>query len=285
MKGSFTEYDFVYTPKRRTSEQSFCYFFGYGKEEIYYQKEGELPVVLNRSRIEKIVTTKELLDAKLLLYYTEDGREQLLTFSYVPSTYYLYDPFLNWLLGLEKAFDPIIAERNNPRPMELFEESLASAGLHMGYAADYVGLHHQYAFHHTCHAVLVHVLVVVKRYALGKKFATEIVDALFQFTSFHSCDSGVGLYVFVLFAMHFSVAKVHIYLYIYKQQTSFCGKIVLFLPTFAGRGTRILKIFVPLTSKYCVTTLNKFLDKWKKVHCRLQEQLTSLSCPRPFRVL
>lgn len=124
MKDSFTEYDFVYTPKRRTSEQSFCYFFGYGKEEIYYQKEGELPVVLNRSRMEKIVTTKELLDAKLLLYYTEDGREQLLTFSYVPSTYYLYDPFLNWLLGLEKAFDPIIAERNHPRPMKLYEESL-----------------------------------------------------------------------------------------------------------------------------------------------------------------
>lgn len=135
MEGDFSEYSFVYAPKRRTKSDSFAYLFGYGKDKVLYLREklqdSENPsdtavemINFDRAAITKVRTTRELLDAKILVYYRGEKDQKMLEFPYVPSVYYLYDPFLNWILGIAKDFSPALAEREHPRPEKLYYESL-----------------------------------------------------------------------------------------------------------------------------------------------------------------
>lgn len=127
MTKDFSEYNFVFAPKRRTAENSFAYVFGYDDDTILYLKncDGEIEqTTLSCSQIMCIITRRELLNAEIRIIYNENMEEKVLEFPYVPSTYYLYDPFLNWMLGLSKDFTPAIAERAHPRPETLYHESL-----------------------------------------------------------------------------------------------------------------------------------------------------------------
>lgn len=128
---AFSEYHMVYAPKRRTDEKSFAYLFGYGKDEIFYFRETEKGLCctsLLRKEIVKVRTRRELLNAAIILeYMPETGTEEpkTLEFPYVPSVYYLYDPFLNWTLGISRDFVPAAAEQEHPRPERLYRESCA----------------------------------------------------------------------------------------------------------------------------------------------------------------
>lgn len=129
-KGAFADYDFVYATKRKTSEASFDYLFGYGEDRFLFLRaaDGEgWALELRREQITGVVTWRELLEAAVILRYREDGEEEEreLCLPYVPAVYYLYDPFLNWALGLDKGFVPAVAEREQPRPDKLYHESLA----------------------------------------------------------------------------------------------------------------------------------------------------------------
>lgn len=121
MEHGFECYDFVFCPQRRTAAHSFSYVFGYGDDRIFYLREDETPLFLERKQIQKITTSRVLLEAKIIIFFKTGEPLEL---SYVPSTYYLYDPFLNWLLGLPKDFEPLVAEQQNPRPEKLYRESL-----------------------------------------------------------------------------------------------------------------------------------------------------------------
>lgn len=127
MRGEFADYQFVYSPKRKTSPESFDYLFGYGKEQILFvhlSSDGIHETSLSRKQVTKIVAEKELLSAVLILHYTQDSTERTLKFPYVTSVYYLYDPFLNWLLEIPRDFVPSEAEQKNPRPEKLYHECL-----------------------------------------------------------------------------------------------------------------------------------------------------------------
>ncbi|MDE6907834.1 MAG: hypothetical protein K2P21_06680 [Lachnospiraceae bacterium] len=133
IKGGFSDYEFVYAPKRRTSRQSYAYMFGYGKDGVLFLKEsdtgeGEASIwkeEILREQITAVSVERELLKIKITLHYHNEEGQKELEFPYVPSVYYLYDPFLNWILGREKEFMPGAAEREHPRPQKLYHESLA----------------------------------------------------------------------------------------------------------------------------------------------------------------
>ena len=145
LTGDFSEYDFVYAPKRRTNAKSFDYLFGYGNDKIVYirknpaaaskalESEAALQIVeIQKSQVVEALTERELLNAKIILHYHEKQGIKELQFPYVPSVYYLYDPFLNWILGIEKEFAPFVAEREHPRPEKLYRESLAMFNYSLG---------------------------------------------------------------------------------------------------------------------------------------------------------
>ncbi len=124
----FGECQMVFAPKRRTAEYTFNYLFGYRWNEIFYLRENGDHLVqkkIRRDQITTITKRRELLNAEIIITYLKDGQEDNLSFPYIPSTYYLYDPFLNWMLGLEKDFLPALAEHDAPRPEKLYHESLA----------------------------------------------------------------------------------------------------------------------------------------------------------------
>ncbi len=132
IKGAFSDYQFVHAPKRRTSQQSYAYVFGYGKDRILFLREsetgGEAAIrkeEILRQQIAAVSVERELLKIKIILHYHDAEGQKGLEFPYVPSVYYLYDPFLNWILGREKEFMPGVAEREHPRPRKLYHESLA----------------------------------------------------------------------------------------------------------------------------------------------------------------
>jgi len=132
IKGAFSDYQFVHAPKRRTSQQSYAYVFGYGKDRILFLREsetgGEAAIrkeEILRQQIAAVSVERELLKIKIILHYHDAEGQKGLEFPYVPSVYYLYDPFLNWILGREKEFMPGVAEREHPRPQRLYHESLA----------------------------------------------------------------------------------------------------------------------------------------------------------------
>ena len=132
IKGAFSDYQFVHAPKRRTSQQSYAYVFGYGKDRILFLREsetgGEASIrkeEILRQQIAAVSVERELLKIKIILHYHDAEGQKGLEFPYVPSVYYLYDPFLNWILGREKEFMPGVAEREHPRPRKLYHESLA----------------------------------------------------------------------------------------------------------------------------------------------------------------
>ncbi len=127
MKRDFSEYSFVFAPGRSSCKTSFPYLFGYGGDDLLYLTQGESGIrviTMKQSDITTIKTSLELLNAKITVSYRSDKAEQQIEFPYVPSTYYLYDPFLNWLLGIDKEFLPSVAESHYPRPQKLYEESL-----------------------------------------------------------------------------------------------------------------------------------------------------------------
>lgn len=76
--------------------------------------------VIKRINIFKIITRKELLDAEIII----ESKDGMIVFPYVSSSYYLYTPFLNWLMGLKVDFLPHIAEQKNSRPKKLYYDSL-----------------------------------------------------------------------------------------------------------------------------------------------------------------
>lgn len=130
LKAPFSEYDFVYAPKRKTNAETFEYLFGYGNDTIVFLRRSSAgavlhPVEIDRQQITEVETERELLNAKMILHYRENDAGKTLELPYIPSVYYLYDPFLNWLLGLEKGFMPGLAEQEHPRPQKLYRESLA----------------------------------------------------------------------------------------------------------------------------------------------------------------
>lgn len=132
IKGAFSDYQFVHAPKRRTSQQSYAYVFGYGKDRILFLREsetgGEAAIrkeEILRQQIAAVSVERELLKIKIILHYHDAEGQKGLEFPYVPSVYYLYDPFLNWILGREKEFMPGVAEREHPRPRKLYHDSLA----------------------------------------------------------------------------------------------------------------------------------------------------------------
>ena len=132
IKGAFSDYQFVHAPKRRTSQQSYAYVFGYGKDRILFLREsetgGEAAIrkeEILRQQIAAVSVERELLKIKIILHYHDAEGQKGLEFPHVPSVYYLYDPFLNWILGREKEFMPGVAEREHPRPRKLYHESLA----------------------------------------------------------------------------------------------------------------------------------------------------------------
>lgn len=145
IKDDFSEYELVYSPRRRTNPDSFAYLYGYGKDRILFLREevqddakggsgreAVSRIELSRQQITEVRTTRELLNAEIILLYQEGEERKKLALPYVPSTYYLYDPFLNWVLGLEKDFMPSAAARENPRPQKLYHESLAMFNYSLG---------------------------------------------------------------------------------------------------------------------------------------------------------
>lgn len=133
LKGTFDSYEFVYAPKRSTNPDSYVYMFGYGNDEVFYmRKEMNAPITFSKEQVISVSTERELLNAGILVNYQDGESQKKLEFPYVPSVYYLYDPFLNWLLGLEKDFTPMLAEKENPRPDRLYNESLVMYNYSIG---------------------------------------------------------------------------------------------------------------------------------------------------------
>ena len=128
MRGAFEDYQLVYAPKRSTVSGSSAYLFGYGLEEILCLRQsssGVEPTRLRRGEIREAVVERNLLNMELALRYSEGAQAKVLAFPYIASVYYLYDPFLNWILGRPLDFMPQAAEKEHPRPEKLFQESLA----------------------------------------------------------------------------------------------------------------------------------------------------------------
>lgn len=128
MTEDFSAYHFVFAPKRKSIDDSYEYVFGYGKDSILHLKKtntGMQVTNILRSDIVSLKTKKELLNAEIKVRYTEDDTSKTLVFPYVPSTYYLYDPFLNWMIGIDREFDPAVLEAEYPRPEKLYNESIA----------------------------------------------------------------------------------------------------------------------------------------------------------------
>lgn len=145
LKNDFSDYDFVHAPKRSSNDESFDYMFGYGNDRILYIAKDSVKAAkslesqcnlqmleIEKQQITKVLTERELLNAKIILHYHAENGQSKLQLPYVPSVYYLYDPFLNWLLGLEKEFVPAVAEAEHPRPEKLYHESLAMYNYSMG---------------------------------------------------------------------------------------------------------------------------------------------------------
>ncbi len=124
MAGAFGEYCFISSPKRSCAPGSYPYLFGYGGDALFYQKESDAPVTLHREQIRCVEVTYELMNAVITLHYRQEQGSGKLEFPYVPATYYLFDPFLNWLLEKEPDFVPVEAERSHPRPEKLYHDSL-----------------------------------------------------------------------------------------------------------------------------------------------------------------
>ncbi len=135
MQGSFKKYDFVYAPLRYLVKGSFAYLFGYGYDEILFLKEtaqGVSKEVIQREQVIKVQTNRELSNAEFIITYQERGNEKTLSLPYVASVYYLFDPFLNWILGQRKDFSPMSKEMDFPRPQALYQESLAAYNYSLG---------------------------------------------------------------------------------------------------------------------------------------------------------
>ena len=90
--------------------------------KVRYYKEYDVvkQIIVKRYNVFEVIMTKELLAAEVIIKYDQGE----LAFSYVSSSYYLYDPFLNWIMDLRKDFLPSLVERDNPRPRSLYHDSL-----------------------------------------------------------------------------------------------------------------------------------------------------------------
>ncbi len=119
----FSGYIIIFAPACQMIKSSSDYLLAYGKKRIFYfyQEFNKVKLIfIKQEEIHEIMTRKELLDAEIIIKYKKGE----LVLPYVASSYYLYDPFLNWLVGLDKEFSLILAERENPRPRELYHDSL-----------------------------------------------------------------------------------------------------------------------------------------------------------------
>lgn len=138
MESDISNYEFVYVPRQYTNPDSFACLYGYGEDKLLYLKEhihkfgkrgGEETLIeqieIDRCQIHKVLVFQELLDTRFIIFYQEKNEQHALELPYNSSAHYLYNPLLNWILGLERDFDTGLAERKNPRPQELCRESLA----------------------------------------------------------------------------------------------------------------------------------------------------------------
>ena len=117
------DYILVYAPACSMIKESLAYLFAYGNNRIFYfykEKDSIKKTIVEQNDIFEVITIKELLNTKIIIKYKYGE----LVFPYVSSSYYLYEPFLNWSLGLKKDFLPSSIERNNPRPRSLYQDSL-----------------------------------------------------------------------------------------------------------------------------------------------------------------
>lgn len=117
------DYVLIFAPACLMVKESFDYLFAYGNNRIFYfYKEKNIikQIIVERNNIFEIIMRKELLDAEMIIKYDQGE----LVLPYVSSSYYLYDPFLNWIIGLKKDFLPSLVERDNPRPRSLYHDSL-----------------------------------------------------------------------------------------------------------------------------------------------------------------
>lgn len=135
IQDSFKKYDFVYSPVRYMVKGSFSYLFGYGRDEVLFLKEtasGVKQVTFQREQVVQIKTVKELSRAEMEITFQDQETMHTLFLPYVASVYYLFDPFLNWLLGQKKDFSPMSKEADFPRPETLRHESLAAYNYSLG---------------------------------------------------------------------------------------------------------------------------------------------------------
>ncbi|NBH15076.1 MarR family transcriptional regulator [Lachnospiraceae bacterium] len=138
MERDISKYNFVYAPRQYTRPDSFAYLYGYGEDKLLYLKEniskvgrrgGEETqmeqVEIDRHQIYEVLTFQELLDARFILLYSSETGQHVLELPYNSSAYHLYNPLLNWILGLKWDFDTSLAEREHPRPQELCQKSMS----------------------------------------------------------------------------------------------------------------------------------------------------------------
>lgn len=113
LKDNIFDYVVIFAPACLMVKESFDYLFAYGNNKIYYYyKEYDVvkQIIVKRYNVFEVIMTKELLAAEMIIKYDQGE----LAFSYVSSSYYLYDPFLNWIMDLRKDFLPSLVERDNP---------------------------------------------------------------------------------------------------------------------------------------------------------------------------
>lgn len=123
LKGNLKDYTIIFAPACRMIKDCRDYLFAYGQDEVFFfypELDQIKDVLIKRKSIFEVATRKELLDAEIIIKHPDNK----IVLPYVPSSYYLYDPFLNWLIGLDKDFSPVLVERENPRPRELYHDSL-----------------------------------------------------------------------------------------------------------------------------------------------------------------
>lgn len=90
---------------------------GYGLKQLYKITSDDI-VMIQLQDIIKIETTKELLQASMIVY----TNNQQIKMDYVTSTYYIFDPLLDYLCSND--YDIYELEKLNPRSNDLFKQSM-----------------------------------------------------------------------------------------------------------------------------------------------------------------
>lgn len=109
---NFTDYIVIYNPKED-------YIIGYGQESVFYADKKTSLYYIKKQDIIEVETFKELLEAKLII----KSAKHTMTLHYVTSTYYLFDPLLDYVLDVE-GISLLALEKQYPKPKALYIDSL-----------------------------------------------------------------------------------------------------------------------------------------------------------------